>query len=404
MSKFQEPGECTRSSKANCLQHDEEIETQLGCRSSDANPDADTRREPEEQSPVTPESNDRSSSKSLTSSVVDFPEENGRTYHGYRPGSTDVQFDLLHHQLTEILAYHFPNDVNEQDRLEAQFDMLKCAFSGRNYFAPLANPLFILDVGCGTGQWAIEMGDAFPKAEVQATDLSPIQPLSVPENVHFYIDDASDDDWILPPNHFDYIHTRVLLGCFTDFDTVIKRGFHYTKPGGYMESQEIMFTPYCDDESIPESWPFLEWVGYVNKAAMKAGRSMNIASNLKTWYEAAGFVDVQEKIYKLPVNPWSEDKHLQKLGEMSEENWLACLSSFSMALFSRILGWKQEQIEVYLVNVRKSIPNRSIHAYHKIYVVWGRKPEQKKILSSSTIGETPSEINPVQPEPTKSVS
>lgn len=253
-----------------------------------------------------------------------------------------------HKILTIILAYHFPNDVNEQDRLESQFYMLKCAFSDRNYFAPLSDPRYILDIGTGTGQWAIEMGDSFPKAEVQATDLSPIQPVSVPENVHFYIDDASDDDWILPPDHFDYIHTRVLLGCFKDFDNIIKRGFHYTKPGGYMESQEIMFTPYCDDESMPDSWPFLEWTGYVEKAATQAGRSMNVASNLKSWYEAAGFVDVQEKIYKLPINPWSEDENAQKLGEMSEENWLACLSSFSMALFSRILDWKQEQIEVGL--------------------------------------------------------
>ncbi|KAG4033730.1 hypothetical protein MFRU_004g02330 [Monilinia fructicola] len=389
MSRCQNSGECIRSPKLGHVQHDENIEAPLDFKSSAANIDAGSRCEPEVHSPVTPESNDRSSSKSLTSSVVDFPEENGRTYHGYRPGT-----------------YHFPNDVNEQDRLESQFYMLKCAFSDRNYFAPLSDPRYILDIGTGTGQWAIEMGDSFPKAEVQATDLSPIQPVSVPENVHFYIDDASDDDWILPPDHFDYIHTRVLLGCFKDFDNIIKRGFHYTKPGGYMESQEIMFTPYCDDESMPDSWPFLEWTGYVEKAATKAGRSMNVASNLKSWYEAAGFVDVQEKIYKLPINPWSEDENAQKLGEMSEENWLACLSSFSMALFSRILDWKQEQIEVYLVNVRKSIPNRSVHAYHKIYVVWGRKPEAKEKRLSKTPDETLSEIDTassVNSEPVESV-
>lgn len=305
--------------------------------------------------------------------------------------------------------------------------MLKCAFSGRNFFAPLSDPRYILDIGTGTGQWAIQMGDTFPKAEVQATDLSPIQPVSVPENVHFYIDDASDDDWVLPSNHFDYIHTRVLLGCFQDFESIIKRGFHYTKPGGYMESQEILLTPYCDDESMTETWPFLEWIGFVEKAAIKAGRSMNIAKNLKSWYEAAGFVDVQEKVFKLPVNPWTKDKHLHNLGEMSEENWLACLSSFSMALFSRILNWKQEQIEVsfptrcvstfywlpnrnaqqvYLVNVRKSIPNRNVHAYNKIYVVWGRKPEEGEKSSSSTSEEMPSklEVDVAQGEPAKSMT
>ncbi|TGO39390.1 hypothetical protein BHYA_0055g00460 [Botrytis hyacinthi] len=388
MSKYQEPGQCALPPTATQPQHAEDVEAPLGCKSPGANMNADSRRERDTQSPETPESNDGSSSKSLTSSVVDFPEENGRTYHGYRAGT-----------------YHFPNDINEQDRLEAQFDMLKCAFSGRNFFAPLSDPRYILDIGTGTGQWAIQMGDTFPKAEVQATDLSPIQPVSVPENVHFYIDDASDDDWVLPSNHFNYIHTRVLLGCFKDFESIVKRGFHYTKPGGYMESQEILLTPYCDDESMTETWPFLEWIGFVEKAAIKAGRSMNIAKNLKSWYEAAGFVDVQEKVFKLPVNPWPKDKHLHNLGEMSEENWLACLSSFSMALFSRILNWKQEQIEVYLVNVRKSIPNRNVHAYNRIYVVWGRKPEEGEKSSSSTSEEMPSklEIDVAQGETAKSV-
>lgn len=43
------------------------------------------------------------------------------------------------------------------------------------------------------------MGDEFPDAEVEATDLSPIQPSSVPVNVHFFIDDATEDDWAVPP-------------------------------------------------------------------------------------------------------------------------------------------------------------------------------------------------------------
>ena len=28
-----------------------------------------------------------------------------------------------------------------------------------------------------------------------------------------------------------------------------------------------------------------------------------------------------------------------------------------------------------MINVRKAIQDRRVHAYHKIYVVWGRKPE-----------------------------
>jgi hypothetical protein len=190
------------------------------------------------------------------------------------------------------------------------------------------------------------MGDEFPEAEVQGTDLSPIQPSSVPENVRFFIDDATEDDWAVPAAHFDYIHTRVLLGCFEDFREIIQKGFYYTKPGGYMESQEIMSTPYCDDGTMPSDWPFLEWTKFGDDAAMEAGRPMRIANKLKRWYIQAGFEDVQEKVFKLPMNPWPRDKDLKALGRMSEGNWHAGLGAFSMGPFSRVLNWSKTEIEV----------------------------------------------------------
>ena len=62
----------------------------------------------------------------------------------------------------------------------------------------------------------------------------------------------------MAPDYFDYVHTRAMLGSFSSFANVIKRGFYYTKPGGYMESQDFLFTPSCDDDSMPSDWPFLE--------------------------------------------------------------------------------------------------------------------------------------------------
>jgi ubiquinone/menaquinone biosynthesis C-methylase UbiE len=47
---------------------------------------------------------------------------------------------------------------------------------GRLHVAPLDKPQRILDIGTGTGIWAIDIADQFPEAEVIGTDLSPIQP------------------------------------------------------------------------------------------------------------------------------------------------------------------------------------------------------------------------------------
>jgi len=271
--------------------------------------------------------------------------ENGRSYHGYKAGCKHNTSKFCGSPLTNI-AYPYPNDYTETDRLDFQFEILKHAFEGRNYFAPIRNPKTILDIGTGTGQWAIELGDEFPDAEVQATDLSPIQPSTVPENVHFFIDDASDVDWVLPPGYFDFIHSRMLLGSFTDFKDIIERSFFYLKPGGWMESQELMSTPYCDDGTMPPDWLFLEWSKYADQAAMIADRPLRIANKLKRWYEEVGFVDVQQKIYKLPMNAWPKDKHLSTLGRMNKDNWLAGLSAYTMAPFSRHLDWTKNEIEV----------------------------------------------------------
>lgn len=46
------------------------------------------------------------------------------------------------------------------------------------HLAPLNEeaPLRILDVGTGTGIWAMDVADKYPNAEVYGNDLSPIQP------------------------------------------------------------------------------------------------------------------------------------------------------------------------------------------------------------------------------------
>lgn len=46
--------------------------------------------------------------------------------------------------------------------MDLQYEILKVLFKGRNFFAPLKEPLKILDIGTGTGKWAIEMGRFAP--------------------------------------------------------------------------------------------------------------------------------------------------------------------------------------------------------------------------------------------------
>jgi hypothetical protein len=84
-----------------------------------------------------------SSSTSLSSSVRDYAFENGRRYHKFREG-----------------AYNFPNDDSEQDREDMKHAMM-VNLCQRLHFAPLGeNAQHILDMGTGTGIWAIESKSA----------------------------------------------------------------------------------------------------------------------------------------------------------------------------------------------------------------------------------------------------
>ena len=54
-------------------------------------------------------------------------------------------------------------------RLEAQHAVLCKIFDQRLVFPPVAAPSRILDCGCGAGDWAVDVANQFPDAEVSQT-------------------------------------------------------------------------------------------------------------------------------------------------------------------------------------------------------------------------------------------
>lgn len=79
-------------------------------------------------------------STSASSSIRDYMYENGRRYHRFREG-----------------FYNFPNDDVEQEREDMKHAMMRLLCSQKLLFAPIGDyPQEILDMGTGTGIWAIE--------------------------------------------------------------------------------------------------------------------------------------------------------------------------------------------------------------------------------------------------------
>lgn len=59
---------------------------------------------------------------------------------------------------------------------------------GGLFWAPIKDAIkTALDVGTGSGIWAMDFADQFPSTSVVGTDISPIQPAWVPPNLRFEI-------------------------------------------------------------------------------------------------------------------------------------------------------------------------------------------------------------------------
>jgi ubiquinone/menaquinone biosynthesis C-methylase UbiE len=57
-------------------------------------------------------------------------------------------------------AYLLPNDENEKDRLDIMHELMLTMMNRKLFLAPISlSPGRVLDLGTGTGLWAIDFGE-----------------------------------------------------------------------------------------------------------------------------------------------------------------------------------------------------------------------------------------------------
>ncbi|KAF5551089.1 methyltransferase [Fusarium napiforme] len=321
-----------------------------------------------------------SSTASISSSILEYRKFQGRTFHSERYNT----------------EYFTPNDEQQRDSIDITHHVLTLLLDGKLTLVPLKDDIQVgglsghteiltdtdkrkrvLDVGTGTGIWAIDFADEHPSVEVIGTDLSPIQPSWVPPNVKFELEDATKD-WSWPENHFDLVHVRFLMGAIVDWGTLFKEASHCCKPGGFVESGEINPTFYSDDGSIDDVEALQTWNRLVIESGKGFGRSFTNIENDVGLFRDAGLVDVQSFDFKVPIGGWPKDEKMRKVGQFLRASIENDLEGYTMMVWHQIMNWPEDEYQVFLMNMRKAFKDKRIHGYMRVRYVYGQKPDAEK--------------------------
>ena len=290
-------------------------------------------------------------------------EENGRLYHGFQRG-----------------MYMYPCDEPEKDRMDIYHKLFLVARREHLHQAPIPQHWAprILDIGCGTGIWAIDMADKYLNSEVYGLDLVNIQPEKIPPNLRFRVPRNYESPWLLGEDSWDLIHLRMACGSVTSWPEMYQKIFAHLRPGsGWIEHVEIDLEPRCDDHTLsPESY-LVKWYNYLADATNRASRPIAYEHRTRQLLQAAGFIDIQETIIRAPYNSWPNDPHQKDIGRWYNLGLTEGLEALSFAAFSRMNRWDVNNHVRPLTNaVRGEICNRKIHAYNNIHIWTARRPQQ----------------------------
>lgn len=299
--------------------------------------------------------------------------------------------DLVTRYGVRVLTFDYQA---EQDRLDLQHKCFTLLQDNRLYLAPIVSPKNVLDIATGTGIWAIQFAKLYPEANVVGTDLSLIQPFNHPANVSFVKENSEKDEWLFP-QPFDFIHMRLVLTCFDDHRTVIRKAFEHLRPGsGWMEVCDPDFELLSPDDTVAGT-AVKRWYDLVVEGGANAGREIRVARKYKEMLLDAGFCDVVEEVIPMPsessvpflVNP--VQRHLtQALAEMSNvwltavlfivTSWSTVPKFYDVGRWSRLnflkalrTPWKlfrsagltPEEIEEFVEQAKRELDDPSIHGF-----------------------------------------
>ncbi|CAG8560676.1 9005_t:CDS:2 [Ambispora leptoticha] len=265
----------------------------------------------------------------------------------------------------KVSSYVLPTDIDEVDRIQQQHFALKHICHG-NHIAPIDKLIRpgskILDVGCGPGQWSLEVAQEFPEAQVYGIDINSNFPSEIkPINCEFVLGDVENP---LPweDNYFDYVFMRYMFGAIKvkSWPPLLQEINRVLKPGGIIENHEV-------DGIARNAGPKLLHIMHnVRNEMSERDLDISLATRLPDLIFESGFKNVHNTCVSVATGRWGN-----KIGEIWAANILELYQSMRPWLAAKA-GYTDQEFDT----VMDFICNKEIEkhqTYYNHHVVWAQK-------------------------------
>ncbi|KAG5642892.1 hypothetical protein DXG03_001899 [Asterophora parasitica] len=221
---------------------------------------------------------------------------------------------------TEAAPYTLPNDASEWERLDDLHNGWKAYLDHKLSYAPLVeNAEQILEIGAGSGAWAIQAAETYPNATVVATDISPLPPRPLPPNVRFQKVNIIEKELPFKPGTFDIIHARLLFIHLPDWEDILERVITLLKPGGWLLVEDVDHFVFEESGNVPpgtqEFFDVYNAYNVAQKVDPMAGSKLAPALRRTNQFSKVNAVEIH-----CPFRGGSKDPNLNAVGRVMESS------------------------------------------------------------------------------------
>ncbi|CAG8564055.1 14914_t:CDS:2 [Cetraspora pellucida] len=264
--------------------------------------------------------------------------------------------------------YPLPKKNYGGDRLALQHNIFKYIWQS-NFSAPVNEKLEtgakVLDFGCGTATWLIDLSSQYPKSsffgvEKPSSVLRDLTP-STPQNVSIQYCDLLSK---LPfeDETFDFIYIRFMASVIPDnnFKEVINELVRVLKTDGYMEIMDV------DAQGGNEGMLTQEFMSSVRSYYKSVGINPTITATLEPLFRSKSHlasITTERQCY--PIGNWDNP-----IGEIALENLLMVLKQIKSHLAS-YMKLNEDEYDMKLFNIKEEV--NIFQTYWNSVRVYGKK-------------------------------